>query len=431
MKNFTITTLGCKVNQCESETIASALKKYGFSKFAADQEEPQFCIINTCTVTRKASMQSRQEIRKAIRSYPNAKIIVTGCYAQTEPDKIKKIKGVHYVVGQSEKNRIPEIIISSSVKCQTKLLERESGLTSNLFNDNDRIRGFLKIQDGCNAFCTYCIVPYARGRSKSLSFNEALNQMAELKSAGYREVVLTGIHLGIYGEDLVPKTSLYNLLKHMEKKQILERVRLSSIEPCELSDNIIKLVSESDIFCKHFHIPLQSGNDNILKRMHRPYRNQFIKNLVNKIHQLIPDAAIGSDFLIGFPGEDDEAFESTCSLIEELPITHLHVFPFSQRNGTPAANYSDQINPKIIKQRCKKVRSLGNIKKNEFYKKFVKKEVKILVEGKKTSKGLLKGITSNYIPVFFKGTDDLINTFVQVRIDKINKNGLPYATIQN
>ena len=426
MANYTITTLGCKVNQCESASMAKDFEKLGFSELSqSDKTEPEYCIINTCTVTQKASMQSRQEIRKAIRAYPNARIIVTGCYAQTEPDEIRKIDGVHHVVGHIDKKNIPETIVKAplngcSESCKKKPLSIDS---------RKRTRSFFKIQDGCNAFCTYCIVPYARGRSRSLSPDEVFAGLKGLKNSGYKETVLTGIHLGVYGDDLVPKTSLYKLLKQIEKFHFLKRIRLSSIEPCELSGNIIKLVSKSDIFCNHFHIPLQSGDNKILEKMHRPYDRRLIKELISKIDQLIPEAAVGSDFLIGFPGEDDNAFANTCSLIKKLPITHLHIFPFSRRKGTRAAEYPDQVDPKIIKARCKKVREIGIRKTNEFYEKFIGKDVEILVEGKKISAGFLQGTTSNYIPVVIKGSDDLINTFVQAEIYDLGKNGLPHAKI--
>ncbi len=426
MANYTIITLGCKVNQCESASMAKDFEKRGFSKFSkSDKTEPGYCIINTCTVTQKASMQSRQEIRKAIRAYPNANIIVTGCYAQTEPDEIRKIDGVHHVVGHSDKKNIQETIIKAPLNGCPDSCKKKSFL----IDSKKRTRSFLKIQDGCNAFCTYCIVPYARGRSKSLPYDEVFASLKELKNSGYKETVLTGIHLGVYGDDLIPRTSLYKLLKQIEKSRFPERIRLSSIEPHELSNDIIKLVSESDIFCNHFHIPLQSGDDKILGKMHRPYERQLIKKLITKIHQLIPEAAVGSDFLIGFPGEDDNAFENTCSLISELPITHLHVFPFSPRKGTKAAKYPDQVDPKIIKARCKKIRELGNRKKNAFYEKFIGKHVEILVEGKKIPGGFLQGTTSNYIPVIIKGSDNLINTFVKAEVYDLGKNGLPRAKI--
>lgn len=430
---FAITTLGCKVNQYESDAIAQRLKDLGY--VTAGAEDPaDLCIINTCTVTQKASMQSRQTVRQFIRSNPQAQIVVTGCYAQTEPDELKKIDGVHHIIGHGDKHNIPDIVISPQ-----KNLPSPSLIRRNILNERDfkqipvtvfgsRTRPFLKIQDGCDTFCTYCIVPYARGRSRSMSFESVLKNIHCLKQAGFHEVVLTGVHLGAYGLDLSPQTSLAALLDHIRKSNAMDRVRISSVEPHELTDDIIIMVSKSDIFCHHFHIPLQSGDDGILKKMHRDYTRSFFKDLVIKIKERIPDAAIGVDLLIGFPGETEKAFENTYSLIETLPVTYLHVFPFSSRPGTPASRYPQKVPQKTIKARCEKMRRLGNEKKRIFYETFVGKTVEMLIEGKRDKEtGLLKGITSNYIPVHVVGEDDLFNTMIQVNIEKIEKDNTVFG----
>ncbi|MDL1967536.1 MAG: tRNA (N(6)-L-threonylcarbamoyladenosine(37)-C(2))-methylthiotransferase MtaB [Deltaproteobacteria bacterium] len=435
MQNFSITTLGCKVNHCESESVIQILKESGWT-FVPLGEDANFCIINTCTVTRKAAMQSRQAVRHAIRSNPRARIIVTGCYAQTEPDDIKKIKGVHYIIGHAGKHKIPEIITSTEKK--------DFVFPVTIYNDiineksfkqmpvalGKRTRPFLKIQDGCNTFCTYCIVPYARGRSRSMPLKNILDNIIHVKKSGYREVVLSGIHLGHYGLDLSPQTNLAELIKHINEARAIERVRLSSIEPPELTEAIIKTVAESDIFCRHFHIPLQSGDDLILKKMRRSYTKSMFRKLLYRIHELIPDAAIGVDTIIGFPGETEEAFKNTYNLIEELPATYLHVFPFSSRKGTLASNFPDKVPSKIIKERCKTMRDLGNIKKKEFYKKNIGKKVDVLIEGKRDkATGFLKGKTSNYLSIFLSGNDDLKNTIVDAKIEKINNNNSLFGTI--
>lgn len=421
---FTITTLGCKVNQSESDAIAHQLKDSGW--YPIDPKETaDLCIINTCTVTQKASMQSRQAVRQAIRSNPEARIIVTGCYAQTEPDEIDKINGIHHIIGHTDKLKIPDMVLSKEKGPYPHLI-RQNILSEQNFEQTcaavsgNRTRPFLKIQDGCDSFCTYCIVPYARGRSRSMRIENVLENIKQFKQAGYREVVLTGVHLGAYGIDLSPKTGLTELLNRICESNPIDRVRLSSIEPHELTDDIIQLVAKADIFCHHFHIPLQSGDDLILKKMHRPYTRSLFKNQIIKINELLPDAAIGVDTLIGFPGETEKAFENTYSLIHELPVTYLHVFPFSTRKGTPANSYPRQVDSKTIKARCKKMRGLGHIKKKNFYKKFTGKPIEILIEDKRDrSTGLLKGISSNYIPVHINGDDSLKNTRVQVRIDRV------------
>jgi len=430
---FAITTLGCKVNQYESDAIAQQLEDMGY--VSADAEnQADLCIINTCTVTQKASMQSRQAVRQFIRANPQAQIVVTGCYAQTEPDELKKIEGVHHIIGHGDKHNIPHIVLSQDKDLSTSSLISKNILNERLFKHipvtafGNRSRPFLKIQDGCDTFCTYCIVPYARGRSRSMPVEDVLKNIRCLKQDGFHEVVLTGVHLGAYGLDLSPQTSLTSLLGHISESNAMDRIRLSSIEPHELTQDIIRIVAKSDMFCPHFHIPLQSGDDRILERMHRPYTGSFFENLIIRIKNQMPDVAIGVDILIGFPGETEKAFENTYSLIEKLPVTYLHVFPFSSRPGTPAARYPQKVPQMTIKSRCKKMRQLGRIKKQVFYKKFLGKTVEILIEGKKDkATGLLKGITSNYIPVHVNGNDELFNTMIQVNIDKVEKNNMVFG----
>ena len=439
MHRFTITTLGCKVNQYESEALAQKLSDDGQWVISRDKEIADLCIINTCTVTQKASMQSRQAIRQAIRSHPKARIIVTGCYAQTEPDEINKIKGVHHVIGHFDKHKLPDMILAGK---ENILPSPDLEQKIHHFNPMPsvglgyRTRPFLKIQDGCNDFCTYCIVPYARGPSRSLPPERVLDNINKIHQAGYHEVVLTGIHLGNYGIDLGKrKADLLDLLNRIRKTCTIDRVRLSSIEPFELTEDIIKFVAQSGSgpakICHHFHIPLQSGDDFILKKMHRPYSRSFFIDLVEKIHKLLPDCAIGVDTLIGFPGESDRAFENTYSLIEQLPVSYLHVFPFSPRKGTPAYSYPDKVNSNVIRERCQKMRTLGKLKRNVFYNKFKGKTLEILIEGKqKKSTNLLKGITSNYIPVLVKGEDKLKNTMANVTIDEVNDNSQVFGKIK-
>ena len=426
MPNFYITTLGCKVNQSETETIARRLEEAGWT-FSQNGLPADLCIINTCTVTQKASMQSRQAIRQIVRKNPGAWVIVTGCYASTEPDAIKTIEGVHQVIGHSDKDKIPEMILAAvrrwpgdkkPASCETDgtishECKKEGGRKI-------RTRPFLKIQDGCNAFCTYCIVPYARGRSKSLPPDEVIRRLEGLNRNGYREVVLTGIHIGCYGLDLTPATRLSDLLVKIRDEAPVRRIRISSIEPRELTDDIIRLVGSSDIFCNHFHIPLQSGDDQILKRMHRPYDQNFFRQLVLKLNKTIPGIAIGVDVLVGFPGETEAAFDNTYALIKELPVTYLHVFPYSPRQGTPASGYPDQVPAPVVKKRCQRLRALGNIKRANFYMDHIGKCMEVLVEGKRDpSTGWLKGITDNYIPLIFEGDDCLKEQFFRVRYDQV------------
>ena len=426
MPKFNITTLGCKVNQAESEAIAQDFLESDWSA-ATDCDDAEVCIVNTCTVTHKASMQSRQAVRQAIRANPNARIVVTGCYAQTAPQEIDKIDGVDYVVGHSKKlliRRLLETAGDDAGSMEVPALknipgERQFQLMPTA-TSAFRTRPFLKIQDGCDSFCTYCIVPFARGRSRSMPVENVLQSIEELAGAGFLEVVLTGIHLGAYGHDLQPATGLAELMNRIENQRAIPRVRISSIEPFELTEEVVQQVADSDIFCPHFHIPLQSGDDEILKKMGRPYSSQEFNDLIHSIYHLIPDAAIGVDTLIGFPGESPAAFDNTYRIIKDLPVSYLHVFPFSSRPGTPAAKMPNKMDPPTLRARSQKMRELGRQKRLQFYSRFTGKSAAVLIETKRdSSTGLLKGISSNYLPVLIDGPDDLRNKIVEVKIEKL------------
>jgi threonylcarbamoyladenosine tRNA methylthiotransferase MtaB len=432
--SFSIVTLGCKVNQFESASIARELKQSGFQSVDINKtpgdEGAGVCIINTCTVTHKASMQSRQAIRQAVRLNPDATIIVTGCLAQTDPDDIRKIRGVHRVVGHAEKHRIPEIIQSNHLPCMASspagMQFQPNPPDKAVFSPfGNKTRPFLKIQDGCNAFCSYCIVPYARGRHRSMPFEDVLTSVRIIQEAGFHEVVLTGIHLGCYGTDLSPRTHLTELLSVLRNQKAIDRLRLSSIEPLEITDELIDLVSASPTrpghICRHFHIPMQNGDDTILKQMHRPYGQQAFRNRIETIHRSLPDAAIGADVMIGFPGENDKAYQNTFSFIESLPLAYLHVFPFSPRKGTPAYAFPDRVQPDIVKDRCREVRELGHRKRLAFLKRHMHSKVEVLVETTPDVKtGRLTGVTSNYIKVLLDKNAGIQNTFQNVRLEGIH-----------
>ena len=432
--SFSITTLGCKVNQFESETIAQELKRSGIQRIVKNKlsgdEKADTCIINTCTVTHKAAMQSRQAIRQAIRSNPDATIIVTGCLAQTDPDGIRKIRDVHRIVGHAEKYRIPEIVQSIDLPTTA------SGPAKKRFQPNppdktassplgNKTRPFLKIQDGCNTFCSYCIVPYARGRHRSMPVEDVVASVRIIKEAGFHELVLTGIHLGCYGTDLSPASHLTELLTVLRERKAIDRIRLSSIEPLEVTDELIDLVSASFTrpghMCHHFHVPMQNGDDTILKRMNRPYGQKEYRNRILAIHRALPDAAIGADVMIGFPGETDQAYQNTLSFIKSLPLSYLHVFPFSPRKGTPAYTFPDRVPPDLAKERCGEVRVLGNRKRMAFLEKHIHTEIEVLVETTPDVKtGRLKGVTSNYIKVLLDKHEGIENSFQKVRVQGIH-----------
>ena len=435
MKRFAVTTLGCKVNQCESEGIAQALSNNGWA--AAESDGPaDLVVVNTCTVTGRAAMQSRGAIRQAIRNHPEARVVVTGCYAQTEAEVLATIPGVAAVVGHADKHRIPELADdflsdftsrSDGESSAPRVLHRNLTDYREFFPapalaSGERTRPFLKIQDGCDAFCTYCIVPHARGRSRSMRLRSVLERIEALADAGVRETVLTGIHLGRWGRDLDPPVSLADLLREIQTRGRMDRVRLSSIESHELTDELLEVVAGSNRFCDHLHIPLQSGDDDVLRRMGRPYTAAEYAERARRAADALPDAAIGADVLVGFPGEEESAFRNTCDLIESLPTTHLHVFPFSPREGTPAAGFSDPVPSDAIKERCRVLRELGAAKRASFYRRFVGKTVSVLVEARRDREtGHPKGVSGNYLTVLLEEIEGRENQLVKARIDRVEE----------
>jgi threonylcarbamoyladenosine tRNA methylthiotransferase MtaB len=411
-------TLGCKVNQCESEQIATALEAMGLGRVDAGRNA-DICIVNTCTVTQRAAMQCRQAIRHEVGSNPHIRVIVTGCYAQTDPGALFRLAGVEQVIGNDCKEQIPAVVAALLGSDGATGHAAPAGLSpAGERQAGHRTRAFLKIQDGCNSFCTYCIVPYARGRSRSVAPSAVLAAIARLEAAGYREVVLTGIHIGRYGLDLDPASDLHGLLARILEARFSLRIRLSSIEPTELSDAIIGLAAENEALCPHFHIPLQSGDDGILKAMHRPYGARQFADVVRRIRGAMPQAAIGSDVLVGFPGETAEAFANTRALIESLPITYLHVFPFSRRPGTAAWHLPDRVDADIIKSRCSMLRTVGKRKKAAFCQSLTGTTTTVLIESKNDPRtGWSRGLSPHYQNVVIEGRSGLAeNQLVNVQI---------------
>jgi threonylcarbamoyladenosine tRNA methylthiotransferase MtaB len=404
-----LSTLGCKVNQYESAGILEALDKTLFSVVPFNAKADVY-IINTCTVTARTDYQSRQLIRRAIRTNPDAPIIVTGCYAQLASEEIARIPGVTLITGTAEKERIPHFL-RAIAKGNPQILVGDiaqhhefSGLITKKFPGHTR--AFLKIQDGCDSYCSYCIVPYARGRSRSLPELKVINQIETLARADHREVVLTGIHLGMYGQDLVPPSNLLNILRRVDTDRTVERLRLSSIEIREISDEMLRLMAGSTIICRHLHIPLQSGDDGILLAMKRNYDSAFFRNRLQDIRCAIPDIAIGLDVMVGFPGEENDAFNNTLHMIEKLPIAYLHVFPYSDRRGTAASSLPGPVKEDEKKRRVKILRDMGQKKRNAFAERFRGGKISVLVEDKKDRiMGFMKGYSDNYIPVFITNGD--------------------------
>ena len=414
-------TLGCKANHSDAASLNAELAAQGH-RFTPFREAADVYIIRTCAVTQKADYQSRQLIRRAIARNPDAQIIVTGCYAQVAPETIRTVPGVDFIVGMGERQKIPEIIASGKKHGQACVLsssmdERRPWEGESLPLFLSRTRAYLKVQDGCDSFCSYCIVPYARGRSRSLPLQDALAKTGELAQKGVKEIVVTGIHLGAYGADLIPHRSLPDLLQALEKDLPPLRIRLSSVEPREIPPPLIEFLAQSSKVCPHLHIPLQSGDDRILQRMNRDYSAAFFSDLVTRLTASIPNLAIGVDIIAGFPGEDEKAFENTLRLLDTLPIAYLHAFPFSRRKGTAAAGFSGAVPSAVIKARCQSLRELGARKRELFYGAFRGKKAQVLIESKRDREsGFLKGYSRNYIPVLLPGGDEFINQELDVEI---------------
>ena len=399
-QTVSIVTLGCKTNQFESAALSEQLQQAGYQQidFEAGAE---LVIVNTCTVTAATDSQSRKLIRKARRINPQARVVVTGCYAQVDPGALAALPGVALVIGNEEKKAFIEHLTALDEPGQVlvsdiRQVKEAEPLSVSSFEQ--RSRAFVQIQNGCDAFCSYCIIPYARGRSRSVPLADVVKQVENLSAAGYPEVVLTGIHIGNYGHDLQPQFDLLALLKQIAASSFAGRLRLGSIEPTEIPTELLDYVAAADWICPHYHIPLQAGEDEILRQMNRHYSTAFFSNLLNNIRQRQPFAAIGLDIITGFPGETDAQFQATCQLLEGLPFTHLHGFPFSRRPGTPAAELAGQLSGDVIKERAAQLRKIGDRKLAAFGQVFVGRQLQVVFEGGEQD-GLRKGLSENYLAV--------------------------------
>lgn len=416
MKTVAFATLGCKTNQFETAAMQETLTAAGYRvvPFAAGAE---LVVVNTCTVTAATDSQSRNLVRRARRLNPACRVVVTGCYAQIDPQGLAALSGVNVVLGNEEKRRLLDhlAVDDNTFIAVTDIRgTRDAAVPAAAVLDG-RSRAFLQIQNGCDAFCSYCIIPYARGPSRSVPPEEVVDQVRRLVDRKIPEIVLTGIHVGAYGIDLPAKSSLLELLRRIEGETGVERVRLGSIEPTEIDEALIAHLAASKVLCPHLHIPLQSGDDAVLARMRRPYRRDHFRALVERVAAALPESAIGLDVIAGFPGETDAEFAGTTTLIEELPVSHLHVFPFSRRPGTPAATMPGQLRGDVIKARAAQLRRLGETKLQGFAERFVGCAVEVVVEqGGKG--GVLKGLTRNYLEVRFAGSPELVGRCATVRV---------------
>ena len=424
MKSVTLHTLGCKLNYSETSTIAKDFSSKGFELKNYGEISDVF-VLNTCSVTENADKECRQIVRSIIRNNPETYIIVTGCYAQLQPDEIASIEGVDLVLGIKEKFKLFDYIENYDKKelsCIYRSPVEEAKDFGEAFSaDTDsRTRAFLKIQDGCNYKCSFCTIPMARGSSRSLEISKIIDNANKIIDSGYKEIVLTGVNTGDYNFDIGEKNfRLISVLEELEKLNI-DRIRISSIEPNLLTDEIISFVKTSTKFCNHFHIPMQSGDNEILKLMRRRYNREFYRDLINKLNEEIKDVGIGADVMTGFPGETEEHFRNTYDFINSLPVSYLHVFSYSERKNTDSVEFKGRVDVRERKNRSEILRNLSNKKKFDFYSKFSGTEQSVLFETRKDD-DFIEGLTTNYIRVKIRASEsesqDFENKIMNVILD--------------
>jgi threonylcarbamoyladenosine tRNA methylthiotransferase MtaB len=417
MKRVAIATLGCKTNQFESAAMIEQFEKAGYAVVPFTQPADIY-VVNSCTVTARTDAETRRLIRRARRLNPAARIVATGCYAQVAPGALEQMPELDSVLGNREKQDIIGLVETGESRVSDIAGELTAGPLK-LESFAEHTRAFLQAQNGCNSFCAYCIVPYARGRSRSVPLDAVLQGVRNLAANGYREVVLTGIHLGAYGLDLTPPESLTGLVRLIDAEGLVPRLRIGSLEPNELTDELLALTARSEIVCPHLHLPLQSGSDTVLLRMGRHYTASFFRELMARISAALPQAFIGADVIAGFPGESDAEFDETLKLIEDLPFSDLHVFPYSSRPGTKAAKMSGQVPGNVINKRAALLRGSAAGKKEGFLKRQVGRKLQVLVQGYDETSGVCNGISRNYVIVKFQGRKEMINTEQVVKVDEI------------
>jgi threonylcarbamoyladenosine tRNA methylthiotransferase MtaB len=414
-RKIAVTTLGCKVNQFESASFISGFKDQGCELVSAS-EEADILVVNTCAVTARAGQQSRQLIRKLRRSNPEARLLVTGCYAQIAADELPELiaDSSLIVIGNADKH----LLVSTALEEGCSVLPVKNVGTAQeicplpVRRFSGRTRAYLRVQDDCNNFCSYCIVPYTRGRCRSLPLADVLAQVEVFIEEGYQELVVTGINVGKYGLDLTEGENIYSLLETLCRCFPAIRIRLSSVEPAEVNERLLDIMTGFANFMPHLHIPLQSGDNGVLARMQRKYTTETFAEVIERVRTALPHAAIGCDILAGFPGEDEQAAENSFSFLAQLPITYLHIFPYSLRPGTAAAKFADQVPGPFKDARVVRLRELDVQKKVAFYQEYCGTEQRVLLEGGDEQTGLFKGFSENYIPVRCKGNARLVGNSV-------------------
>ncbi|MCL6456646.1 MAG: tRNA (N(6)-L-threonylcarbamoyladenosine(37)-C(2))-methylthiotransferase MtaB [Gorillibacterium sp.] len=424
MSTVAFQTLGCKVNFYESEGIWQLFKQEGYEQVDFEASADVY-VINTCTVTNTGDRKSRQVIRRAVRRNPDAIVCVTGCYAQTAPAEVAAIPGVDIVVGTQDRHRLLPLVRQFQEQREPLNIVRNIMKTRDFEEMNvpgfsDRTRGFLKIQEGCNNFCTFCIIPWSRGLLRSRKPENVLQQARQLVEAGYEEIVLTGIHTGGYGEDL-EQYRLASLLEDLDRIAGIRRIRISSIEASQIDDGVLNVLKNSDKLCRHFHVPLQAGTDNVLMRMKRKYTTAEYGEKIARIHDIFPDVAITTDVIVGFPGETADMFEQGYRFMEKMQFSEMHVFPYSKRTGTPAAVMEDQVDDEIKDERTHRLIKLSETMQLAYAEKFVGQTLEIIPERickEEQHLGMIAGYSDNYLQVAFPGSKDMLRRLIKVNITK-------------
>lgn len=437
-KTVSFHTLGCKLNFSETSTIARLMQEKGFEKVSIDKGA-DVCVINTCSVTENADKECKQIVKSVLSHNPDTFVAVVGCYAQLKPEEISNIEGVDVVLGASEKFKLLNYIRLSGKNDHTEIFNCEISDVNQFvdsFSVGDRTRSFLKVQDGCDYSCTFCTIPLARGKSRSDTIENAVNNAKKIAASGVKEIVLTGVNLGDFGYGIeidkeTKKRKNYNfldLIKALDEIDGIERIRISSIEPNLLSDEVIEFVANSKRFVPHFHIPLQSGNDFILGKMKRRYKRQLYVERVAKIKSLMPQCCIGVDVIVGFPGETQEHFMDTYQFINELDVSYLHVFTYSERDNTEAIHFTKVVEFAERKKRNKQLRMLSAKKLHSFYEKHLGKTFTVLFEHENKN-GLMYGFTENYIKISHPYSAESVNQSVKINTKAINEDGLVTAEL--
>ena len=416
-------TLGCKVNQYETEKIREALERQGFQtvRFGTPAD---VCVINTCTVTSTADSKSRAAVRKAVRSSPKAMVVVAGCYADLEPQDFHAIDGVDVVVCNKDKDSIPQRVISRFGSQADDSPDRDSGVQD--VRARTRTRAVVKVQDGCDHFCSYCIIPFARSPMVSRPLDDVIGELESLAEGGYIEVVLTGIRLGSYKHG---GARLPELIRSAASVDGIQRIRLSSIEPWEVDDELVDAMAAPKV-CRHLHIPLQSGDDGVLRAMNRPYDSRTYADLIDGVRSRVPGIGVTTDVIVGFPGETDDAFENTCGLVRRVGFSRLHVFRYSVRRRTAAASMPDQVDEKTKKARSERLIELGLEGMRGFAESFTGQNLEVLVESRNSENGMLVGFTDNYIETVFPGPSSLRGRVAEVRIQKALTDGRAQGVLE-